>query len=90
LCSFTIVREGFFRFIGTVTDMLYTKTFCVRDGSHDWRVLPPIPPRLDGPWFTIREERDWQENDAEAVKCSCNISSSAVIPSMGIHNKNIW
>jgi hypothetical protein len=37
----------------------------------------PIPVWLDGPWFTIREERAWKEADAG----TCNITSvEAVLP----------
>jgi hypothetical protein len=33
--------------------------------------------RIDGPWFSVRDEREWHENDADAVRCKCKVTSSA-------------
>jgi hypothetical protein len=51
--------------------MLYTKmTIC------GGKVLPYIAQRLDGPWWTIRRERGWQEFEAEMQLCTRNVSST--------------
>ena len=54
LCSCIMVREGCFGMHGRVCDLLYT------DG-----VLPYIPPRLDGPRWAIRKDKEWQEFESE-------------------------
>ena len=52
--------RGFFGYLRTACDFLYTKTgFCGGRG------LPYIPPRLDGPWFSIRREREWREFEVD-------------------------
>ena len=65
-----MLREGRFGLHGRVCDLLYTKM-----GYCGGRVLPYIPPRLDGPWWSIRREREWQGFEAEHRTCTCNISA---------------
>jgi hypothetical protein len=75
LCSCISTREGFFNgHLGTMIDLMYTKTSICNKATGNPGVLLPIPTWLDGPWSTVCQEREWLETDAGNVKCMCNIT----------------
>jgi hypothetical protein len=49
-------------------DLMYGKTSICNKANVNPGVLLPIPTWLDGPWFTVRQEREWQEADAGNVR----------------------
>jgi hypothetical protein len=56
-------------------ELLYGKTTVCNKMYSKPGMLLPIPSYLNGPWFTVREERRWQEEDAGNVRCLCRVSS---------------
>jgi hypothetical protein len=67
MCSCITCREEFFNGDpGTLIDVLFDKITPCRV------FLPPLPDWLDGPWSTVRQERELQEADAGKTRCTCN------------------
>jgi hypothetical protein len=76
LCSCITAREEFFDgYHGTTVDFLFDKIAFCNGGSVVWGVPLPIYTCLDGPWFTVQREREYQETDEGNVGCGCNVSS---------------
>ena len=78
LCSCIFIQEEIRvsqgSVLGDVFDMMHSRmAFCCQGLS------PYIPPCLDGPWWTIQAEREWQERESFAQPFACIFSSSAAI-----------
>ena len=49
-----------------------------QDGVLRLEGAPYISPRLDGPWWSIRKERERQEFKVESKTYNCNISKEFI------------
>jgi hypothetical protein len=59
--------------LGTLIDLLLDKVSTYRVS------LTPLPDRIDGPWSSVRQERDYQEVDAGKTFCTCNSTSMEAV-----------
>jgi hypothetical protein len=62
-----------FRAVGSEPEpnMLFGRTMFCRDS-----VSLTIPPRLDGPWYTVRAVREWQEEVLEDIEGVCMLEEA--------------